>query len=177
MVRSAIVAVLAVALSSTIAAAQSADHDVEIDILALNGFDTTAPAPMPVKFSRLSQHIDRAQVFFNRTKVRAVNMFAVARSHPRFELYTAQGALQVLDVFTTSRALNAGHREANPLLKSGNRGTMVLAKSASFGLQLYLNERLAERNPKAAKWVMVATNIFMSAVVVNNMSVGDPAAK
>ena len=210
MFRSAFVAVLAVALSSNIAAAQSADPqsdvdilsqigfdvtplELDIDVLAAVGFDITAPEPVEIAVvasdlaltelaypaspaffknteSLFSRHLDRAHDLFDRARL---NVMTMARTRPRFGLYAAQGALQALDILTTSRALNAGHREANPLFKSGNRSAMVLAKSASFGLHVFLTERLAERRPKAAKWLMVATNAFMSVVVVNNLAVGE----
>ena len=228
MFRSAIVAVLAVALSSSAAAAQSADSVSAIDIVSANGFDTTPPAaphdwdvdalgaagfdlapPTPVELTDIAsafelielaqaphqsvestatpflkktemmftRHIDRAQVFFTKARLNASTMLTMARNQPRFGLYAAQGTLQALDIFTTGRALDAGHNEANPLFKSGNRTAMVLAKSASFGLSVYLTERLAERRPKAAKWLMVATNAFMSVVVVNNLAIGGSPAR
>ena len=209
MVRSAFVAVLAVALSSSVAAAQPAD--LEIDVLAAVGFDATAPegialtaiandfaltelaqpalnettvdsfAPQVDFVDRaellFARHINRAQDFLTRTRLNASSMFTLARSRPRFGLYATQGTLQALDILTTTRALEAGHQEANPLFKGGNRAAMVIVKSASFGLHVYLTERLAERRPKTAKWLMVATNAFMSIVVANNLAVGESAAR
>ena len=208
MFRSAIVAVLAVALSSSIAAAQPADHQTEVDFLSDIGFDITPPEPLelasvafelselvhpaaqdsPDSFASeaaflkkaewvLVRNLDRAQDFMKKARLNAVNLLTSAQTQPRFGLYATQGALQALDILTTHRALNAGHTEANPLFKSGNRTGMILAKSASFGLHVYLTERLAERRPKTAKWLMVATNAFMSIVVVNNLAVGDAAAQ
>ena len=88
-----------------------------------------------------------------------------------FSLYAAQGALQVLDVVTTFKALGDGHHEGNPMFKSGNRSAMVIAKATALGLHLFAVERLEKRNPKAAMWVRVGTNALMAVVVANNLAV------
>lgn len=77
-----------------------------------------------------------------------------------------------LDALTTFRALDAGHREGNPLLKSGNRPLMIAAKIATASASIYLTERLWKQNRKAAVLSMVITNVAMSMVVANNTRIG-----
>ena len=112
--------------------------------------------------------VDRTQLFFEKTRLNVSNLFDGMRTDPQVALYVAQGTLQALDFLTTSQALDAGHRETNPLFQGGNRTSMVVAKAAGFALHVYVVERLAERRPRTAKWLMVATNTFMSIVVAHN---------
>jgi hypothetical protein len=87
-------------------------------------------------------------------------------------LYVTSATLQGLDTLTTFRALNAGHREANPLLKSGNRPLMICAKIATASASIYLAEKLWKRDRKAAVLSMVITNVAMSMVIANNTHIG-----
>ena len=86
-------------------------------------------------------------------------------------LYLSQAALQGADLYTTRRALQAGHIEANPVFKDAPFGAMVGAKVAATAASIYISEKLWKRNRYAAIGVMVATNIGMSAVVANNYRV------
>ena len=86
-------------------------------------------------------------------------------------LYLSQAALQGADLYTTRRALNAGHIEANPVFKDASFGTMVGAKVAATAASIYISEKLWKRNRYAAIGLMVATNVTMSAVVANNYRV------
>lgn len=83
-------------------------------------------------------------------------------------------AISGLDWFTTVRALNNGHREANPVLApvASNPTALLVTKSVSMIATLYVAERLWQRNRAAAVATMVAANVIMGCVVVHNTSVG-----
>lgn len=208
MLRSAFVAVLAVALSPSIAAAQ---HCMPLPESMLAVYELTPPmhiewpgaaelseatmwfaltdvpegasmqaatsfivaSPTFIERSQLMLNagVDRTQDLFARARVNVSNAFTAMRNDPQLALYATHGTLQTLDLWTTSRALNAGQRETNPLFAGGNRSTMIAAKAAAFGLNLYIVERLAETRPRTARWVMIGANAFMSIVVANNLAV------
>jgi hypothetical protein len=84
-------------------------------------------------------------------------------------MYAAQIALQAADLLTTFHALNVGHREANPLFKSGNRTAMVMAKVAAASLDILAAERMWKKNPRGAVLVMIVSNVVMSTIVANNI--------
>ena len=104
---------------------------------------------------------------------RAVSLTEVKAERPAalIPLYLSQAALQGADLYTTRRALNAGHIEANPVFKNASFGTMVGAKVAATAASIFIAEKLWKRNRYAAIGVMVITNIGMSAVVANNYRV------
>ena len=97
---------------------------------------------------------------------RAVSLTEVKAERPAalIPLYLSQAALQAADLYTTRRALNAGHIEANPVFKNASFGTMVGAKVAATAASIFIAEKLWKRNRYAAIGVMVITNIGMSAV-------------
>lgn len=92
------------------------------------------------------------------------------RSRPRLlvPLYVMQITLNGLDVHSTARALDAGHREGNPLFKDGDAKKMIGAKVASSALSVLLAEKLWKRHRVAAVLMMVGVNGGMAAVVANN---------
>ena len=104
---------------------------------------------------------------------RAVSLTEVKAERPAalIPLYLSQAALQGADLYTTRRALDAGHIEANPFFKNASFGTMVGAKVAATAASIFIAEKLWKRNRYAAIGVMVITNIGMSAVVANNYRV------
>lgn len=83
-------------------------------------------------------------------------------------MYLANAALHGLDAYSTSQALKAGHREANPLLRNANMGTMIGAKAAATITGILVSEKLWRRNRVAAVAVMVGVNAGLAAVVANN---------
>ena len=83
-------------------------------------------------------------------------------------MYLANAALHGLDVLSTSAALRAGHREANPLLQNANLATMIGAKAAATVTGVFVAEKLWRRNRVAAVAVMVGLNVGLAAVVANN---------
>ena len=83
-------------------------------------------------------------------------------------MYLANATLHGLDVFSTSEALSAGHREANPLLRNANLATMIGVKAAATATGVFVAEKLWRRNRAAAVAVMVGVNLGLAAVVANN---------
>ena len=94
----------------------------------------------------------------------------VERDRPRvlMPLYAMQITLNGLDVHSTMRALDAGHREGNPLLGDGSAKTMIGAKVASSALSVYLAEKLWKKNRVAAVVMVAGVNAGLMAVVANN---------
>jgi hypothetical protein len=83
-------------------------------------------------------------------------------------MYLANAALHGLDAYSTSEALKAGHREANPLLRNANLPTMIGAKAVATVTGVVVAEKLWRRNRAAAVAVMVGVNVGLAAVVANN---------
>jgi hypothetical protein len=83
-------------------------------------------------------------------------------------LYVSAGALQALDVYTTSRGLRAGAYEANPAIRNGNVGTTLALKAATTGVSIFMAEKLWRKNKAAAILTVLATNVVGAAVVANN---------
>jgi hypothetical protein len=86
-------------------------------------------------------------------------------------LYASAGALQALDVYTTSRGLKAGAYEANPAIRRGNVGTTLALKAATTGVSIVMAEKLWRKNKAAAVLTVLATNVIGAAVVANNYRV------
>src|SRR6185503_6578383 len=153
MLRSAALAVLAIALSSSAAAAQGVWAEAKTLLDAGN---------------RLAQQTTTDS---SRSGFTVSYDIKVVGDDRQRALYGLQSALQTLDGVTTATAVSAGHREANPLLRRGNPTAVIIAKSAAIALHIYTIERMEKRRPKAAMWMMVAANAAMFAVVANNTAV------
>ena len=87
-----------------------------------------------------------------------------------FPLYVSFGTLQVLDTHSTSRAINSGAVEANPIMKgiAGNEAAMLAVKAAGTAGVIFASEKIWKRNRTAAVIFMIATNAGMAWVVQNN---------
>ena len=59
-------------------------------------------------------------------------------------LYASLAALQVMDVVSTTKGLNAGAVEANPVMAKvvGNKAAFVAVKAGTTAVSIYLAERL-----------------------------------
>jgi hypothetical protein len=188
MLRSAFWAVLAVALSSAPALAQEQEFSNDVDVFSvlmgpdqstndmpalevdaytflLREYVTTIDAP-EMSFVK-EQDLDLKSSIWYHVVVKA-GQINERVNVPMKHLYAAQGALQALDFVTTISALGRGQNEMNPMFKNGNRSTMLVAKAVASGVNYFAAERIAKRSPKKAMWLMIATNGFMTAVVVNN---------
>lgn len=86
-------------------------------------------------------------------------------------MYAALGALQVLDVYSTRRALGRGAYEVNPLTERAaeNSGMMLAAKAASTAVSIYFTERAWKKNRKGAIVMMAVINGATAAIAVRNM--------
>ena len=86
-------------------------------------------------------------------------------------LYASLGALQVLDIYSTNSALNAGAREANPTASpfAGSTGAMIGLKTATTASSIFFAERLWRKNKVGAVVMMVAVNGAAAAVSIHNM--------
>ena len=85
-------------------------------------------------------------------------------------LYVSFASLQALDAHSTTRALDRGAVEANPLMKglAGNTAGMFAVKAAATAGVVYSAERIWKRNKTAAVLFMVAANSAMGWVVQHN---------
>ena len=88
-------------------------------------------------------------------------------------LYVAQVTLHGLDLHSTMRALDQGHREANPFLKNATSGQMIGAKIATSAATVWLSEKLWKKNRVAAVVVMSGVNAALAAVVANNYRIAE----
>ena len=203
--RSAALAVLAIALSASAAAAQQvADPDTEIlfaigveleldeldlppsiessELIVLAEYPPQASiessVEQPLAFSVTQRFaaktealytlgVDRAQLLMEKTRLGV----SYLQQNPQHALYAMHIGLQLLDVATTTKALNAGHQEGNPLMQNNTAPKLILGKAAAVGLQMYALERLAKTRPKTARWIIIATNAAMTFVVANNFAV------
>jgi hypothetical protein len=89
-------------------------------------------------------------------------------------LYYTLMTLQVLDVHSTVRAVNAGHHEANPLMRgiADNTAALAAVKGASTAGLVLLTERLRKNHPRKAVILLTAMNVALAAVVANNYRIG-----
>jgi hypothetical protein len=88
-------------------------------------------------------------------------------------LYVSFGVLQVLDSHSTTRALQRGAVEANPVMKgiAGNQTAMVAVKGAGTAGVILVTEKMWKKNRAAAVIFMVASNSAMAWVVQRNYQV------
>ncbi|HUE86838.1 MAG TPA: DUF5658 family protein [Vicinamibacterales bacterium] len=86
-------------------------------------------------------------------------------------LYVTAGALQVMDLYTTSRGLAAGAHETNPLIAKGNAGTTIALKATTTALGIVIAEKMWKKNKAGAILTMLAANVVTAAVVANNYRV------
>ena len=86
-------------------------------------------------------------------------------------LYASLGAMQALDVYSTSAALKAGAHEANPLLArfAGNTGAMLGLKAATTASTIFFAERMWKKNRTAAVVLMAIINGATAAVAAHNL--------
>lgn len=96
-----------------------------------------------------------------------------ARPVPLVGLYVSLASLQVLDITSTRRALNAGGVEANPLVAplAGSPLAMLALKAGVTGATIYASERLWKKNRMAAVLTMIGLNAAYGAVVAHNYGV------
>lgn len=91
-------------------------------------------------------------------------------------LYGTFLALQGFDAHSTLEAMTVGHQEANPVLAAAMRRTdhpaaaLLGIKAAATVVTIASAERLRQRNPRVAFWLMAAANSVYAGVVLRNYS-------
>jgi hypothetical protein len=85
-------------------------------------------------------------------------------------LYASLAGLNALDVYSTSRALDNGAREVNPLAApaAGHAGMSLAIKAASAVTSIYFAEKLWKKNRAGAVVTMIVVNAATAAVVAHN---------
>jgi hypothetical protein len=156
--------VLVLSLVSAAAAAPASAQD-----------NPPAPAGLPLNLAALStpvfplalsaQAIPAAPDF-----TRPAAPFRQQRPAALVPLYVTFASLQALDAHSTTRALDRGAVEANPMMKglAGNTAGMLAVKAAATTGVVYSAERIWKRNKTAAVLFMVAANSAMGWVVQHN---------
>ena len=99
----------------------------------------------------------------------------LARRRPSalMPMYVSFASLQALDAHSTSRALDRGAVEANPLMRglAGNTAGMLAIKAGATTAVVYSAERIWRKNRTAAVVFMLAVNSAMALVVQHNYRV------
>ena len=96
----------------------------------------------------------------------------LAKDGPMLALCGSFVALQALDLHSTRLALDAGGREANPVMRAllgGDRLPMV--KAAGTGAILLLTERMRRHNRRAALLTMIALDSAYATIVAHNYAI------
>ena len=86
-------------------------------------------------------------------------------------LYATLGAVQAWDIYSTSQALRAGAREANPVAApfAGGTGSLVALKAGTTAGTIFFAERMWRKNRTAAFVLMGVINGATAAVALHNM--------
>jgi hypothetical protein len=93
------------------------------------------------------------------------------------KLYVGYAALQIGDIITTTKAINRGAREGNPLISDVAHSPMALVglkAAAGVGMVVAI-EKLRQKHPVAASVTLIAINATLAAVTINNVAVGSSA--
>jgi hypothetical protein len=85
-------------------------------------------------------------------------------------LYAALVATQALDAHSTIRALNAGHKEANPLMRwaTSNPVALIGFKSVATATTILIIERVRKKHPVRALFLVAAVDSAYAVVVAHN---------
>ena len=95
------------------------------------------------------------------------------RPQPLMPLYVSFATLDALDVASTSRVLDSGGRESNPIVAGawGSPAALAALKAATAAGLIFAAERLRRDHPRAALVLMIAANSGMAAIVAHNYAV------
>ena len=97
---------------------------------------------------------------------------ATPKPSPAFSaLQVSFGALQVLDVVTTIRAVQTGRVEANPFMRdlSGHPAAFAAVKAGAAASTILLARKVAKNNRPAAIVLIAAVNSAYAAIVARNI--------
>jgi hypothetical protein len=86
-------------------------------------------------------------------------------------LYASLGVMQAWDVYSTSAAMRAGAREANPAAApfAGNAGSLIAMKATTTAGTILFAERMWKKNKVGAIVMLAAINGATAAVSLHNM--------
>ena len=86
-------------------------------------------------------------------------------------MYASLAGLNALDVYSTRRAIDAGAREANPLMQraSGSTGTMLAMKALSTAGTVFFAERAWKKSRTGTIVLMAVLNGVTAAVTARNL--------
>jgi hypothetical protein len=86
-------------------------------------------------------------------------------------LYASLGVMQAWDIYSTSAAMKAGAREANPAAApfAGNAGSLIALKATTTASTIFFAERMWKKNKVAAIVMLTAINGATAAVSIHNM--------
>jgi hypothetical protein len=89
---------------------------------------------------------------------------------PLVPMYVSFAVLQALDVHSTTRALNAGASEGNPLMRgvAHQPAALMAVKAGGAASTIWLTHKLARRSKTGAFIVMAAVNSAYAMVVAHN---------
>jgi hypothetical protein len=119
------------------------------------------------------QRLDAAQRMAPLTMMTPLSSYAPSVKRPAAlpALYVTLGVMQAMDIYSTSAALKAGAKEANPTAApfAGNTGSMIGLKAATMAGTIFFSERMWKTNKVGAIVMMVAINGATAAVSMHNM--------
>jgi hypothetical protein len=143
---------------------------------AVDGRTTTAPSAPAVE-AAVAPSIARAVAttpLRELSEAKPLEAWMVDRQERRpaalVGMYATLGALNVLDVYSSRRAIGAGANEANPLMRkaAGSSGTMLAVKALSTAGTIFFTERAWKKNRKAAILMMAVINGATAAISARN---------
>jgi Domain of unknown function (DUF5658) len=93
---------------------------------------------------------------------------------PLYLSFVSFAVLQALDVHSTTRALNAGAVEGNPLMRgvADQPAALMAVKAGGAASTIWLTHKLARRSKTGAFVVMAAVNSAYAMIVAHNYRAG-----
>ena len=124
------------------------------------------PQPRPAQTSRRSR---------SRVARSDLRRSTLKRPPGLLPLYVTFATLQMLDAHSTTKALQSGGVEGNPVVASfaGNSGALYAVKIATAAATIYLGEKIWRKNRFGALLTMVAVNSAYAMIVQHNYGVAN----
>lgn len=73
------------------------------------------------------------------------------------------------DIWSTERGLDRGHTEANPLSEARPTDSALVLKYAAWSATVWLlAEKVADKHPKAARWLLISGTFIHLACAFHN---------
>lgn len=143
--------------------------------IRLEAQDVTAPAAAVAPAEPAATPLLLASMSALRADAPAETTVTAAPHHSRHaitSLYAGFVAMQALDVHSTLRALDAGHKEANPLMRWATTSPVALVsfKAAATAGTVLVIERVRKKHPMRAVFLMAAVDSAYAFVVAHNYS-------